>query len=177
MIKAIKELKSSIKCLIIIQIIILFFQVISVFYCIIENGFREITILNILSFICFFIAFIIDIVFKYDFTGNKVYKLIPNLLLIIISGYFLFSVFISGLSICLPFLGCSSGHPLNFLHGITLLFMIVYFFAYICISVKIQFENNEEIIGINDEQHINTLKSNYNEYSNMDADIIIPQNK
>ena len=55
--------------------------------------------------------------------------------------------------------------------------MIVYFFAYISITVKIQFENNEEIIGINDEQHINTLKSNYNEYSNMDADIIIPQNK
>ena len=163
MIKAIKELKSSIKCIIISQIIILLSQIITIIYCIINDGFQEFTIINILTFIFFFIAVIIDILSKYDFIGNKIYKLIPNLLLIIVSGFFQFLVFIFGMSFGLPFIGTVSGHPLNVLHAIILLFMIVYFFVYICIVVKLRNEYKKEIIEINDEQPIAPLNNNYNE--------------
>ena len=129
------SLKPSILFIIVSQIIIVICQMISVIYCFMEDNREEITIFSNLTFIFFFPTVLIDIILKYDFTGNNTITLIIKIILLLISGYFQFWGFFAGASFCLPFLGCSSSHPLNALHGIMVLVMIVYFIAYLCIVI------------------------------------------
>ena len=65
----------SVKFMFISQLIILFIQIISIIfsmvYYLIKHYFFELTIANIISFVFFLIAFIIDFTTNYNFTGKK----------------------------------------------------------------------------------------------------------
>ena len=170
------SLRAPIKFIIVSQIIITICQMISVIYCFMEDNREEITIFSNLTFIFFFPTVLIDIIVKYDFTGNIAITLIIKIILLLISGYFQFWGFFAGASFCLPFLGCSSSHPLNALHGILVLLMIVYFIAYLCIIIKIKAKNTQQISQLDNPQLVNPLNYNDNAYYNINENIVIPQN-
>ncbi len=109
-------------------------------------------------------------------TGNNTITLIVKIILLLISGFFQFCDFFFGASFCLPMLGCSSSHPLNALHGILVLLMIVYFIAYLCIIIKIKAKNTQQISQLDNPQLVNPLNHNDNAYYNINENIIIPQN-
>ena len=170
------SLRAPILFIIVSQIIIAICQMISVIYCFMEDDKEEIRIFSNLTFIFFFPTVLIDIIVKYDFTGNIAITLIIKIILLLISGYFQFWGFFAGASFCLPFLGCSSSHPLNALHGIMVLVMIFYFIAYLCIVIRIKAKNTQQISQLDNPQLVNPLNYNDNVYYNINDNIIIPQN-
>ena len=171
-----ESLKPPVKFIIVSQIIITICQMISVIYCFMENENGELMKFINLTFIFFFPTVLIDIILKYDFTGNNTITLIIKIILLLISGFFQFCGFFFGASFCLPMLGCSSSHPLNALHGILFLLMIVYFIAYLCIIIKIKAKNTQQISQLDNPQLVNPLNYNDNAYYNINENIIIPQN-
>ena len=171
-----ESLKPPVKFIIVSQIIITICQMISVLYCFMEDDREEITIFSNLTFIFFFPIVLIDIILKYDLSGNNTITLIVKIILLLISGFFQFCDFFFGASFCLPMLGCSSSHPLNALHGILVLLMIVYFIAYLCIIIKIKAKNTQQISQLDNPQLVNPLNHNDNAYYNINENIIIPQN-
>ena len=170
------SLRAPIKFIIVSQIIITICQMISVIYCFMENENGELMKFINLTFIFFFPTVLIDIILKYDFTGNNTITLIIKIILLLISGFFQFCGFFFGASFCLPMLGCSSSHPLNALHGILVLLMIVYFIAYLCIIIKIKAKNTQQISQLDNPQLVNPLNYNDNAYYNINENIVIPQN-
>ena len=143
------------------ELIILFCQIISVIfsiiYYIIKYDFFELTIANIISFVLFLIPFIIDICTNYNFTGKNSLKIIPNIICIFFSGIFLLYVFISGIGFCMG--GCKKEHPLNVLHGITLLLMAFFAFNYLITGIK------DFLISIYENKNTNNehfIEGNYN---------------
>ena len=171
-----ESLKPPVKFIIVSQIIITICQMISVIYCFMEDDKEEIRIFSNLTFIFFFPTVLIDIILKYDLTGNNTITLIVKIILLLISGFFQFCGFFFGASFCLPMLGCSSSHPLNALHGILVLLMIVYFIAYLCIIIKIKAKNTQQISQLDNPQLVNPLNYNDNAYYNINENIVIPQN-
>ena len=91
-------------------------------------------------------------------------------------AFMVFCGFFFGAIFCLPMLGCSSSHPLNALHGILFLLMIVYFIAYLCIIIKIKAKNTQQISQLDNPQLVNPLNYNDNAYYNINENIVIPQN-
>ncbi len=120
----------SVKFMFISQLIILFIQIISIivsiFYNIIKQDYFGLTISNIISFVFFLITFIIDFKTNYSFTGKKILKLIPNIICLFFSAFFLLYIFLYG----------SRFHPLNIIHGITLLYLIAFGLNYITTGIK-----------------------------------------
>ena len=144
------------------QLIILFIQIISIIfsiiYYLIKHYFFELTIANIISFVFFLIAFIIDFTTNYNFTGKKILKLIPNIICLFFSGFFLLYVFIDGMSFCT--FGCTRQHPLNIIHGITLLYLIGFGLNYVTTGIK------ECIISIYKNKNKNRNNENFVEDNN-----------
>ena len=165
------SLRAPIKFIIISQIIIVICQMISVIYCFMEDDKEEIRIFSNLTFIFFFPTVLIDIILKYDFTGNNTITLIIKIILLLISGFFQFCGFVAGRSV-----RPSSCHPLNDLHGIMVLVMIVYFIAYLCITIFLGSKSNQQISQLNKPQLVNPLNYNDNSIYNINGNFIIPQN-
>ena len=88
-----ESLKPPVKFIIVSQIIITICQMISVIYCFMEDDKEEIRIFSNLTFIFFFPTVLIDIILKYDFTGNNIITLIIKIILLLISGFFQFCGF------------------------------------------------------------------------------------
>ena len=170
------SLRAPIKFIIVSQIIITICQIISVIYCFMKNEKEEVMKCINITFIFFFPTIVNDIILKYDFTKNNTITLIIKIILLLISGFFQFCGFFFEASFCLPMLGCSSSHPLNALHGILVLLMIVYFIAYLCIIIKIKAKNTQQISQLDNPQLVNPLNYNDNAYYNINENIVIPQN-
>ena len=71
--KEMKNLKPSTKFIIVSQIIIIFFQMISVIFCFFNSDESGVNYCCYFTFICFFLTVIIDILLDYDFTKKKDY--------------------------------------------------------------------------------------------------------
>ena len=165
------SLRAPIKFIIVSQIIITICQMISVIYCFMEDDKEEIRIFSNLTFIFFFPTVLIDIILKYDFTGNNTITLIIKIILLLISGFFQFCGFVAGRSV-----RPSSCHPLNDLHGIMVLVMIIYIIVYLCITIFLGSKSNQQIRQLNNPQLVNPLNYNDNAYYNINENIVIPQN-
>ena len=152
------SLRAPILFIIVSQIIIAICQMISVIYCFMENEKGEVMKCINITFIFFFPTVVNDIIVKYDFTKNNPIIIILKNILLLISGFFQFCGFVAGRNV-----RPSSCHPLNDLHGIMVLVMIVYFIAYLCITIFLGSKSNQQISQLNKPQLVNPL--NYNDNS------------
>ncbi len=146
----------TVKSIFINQFIIVLCQIISIifsiFYSIFVYDFFDLTITNIISFVFFLIIFIFDICSNYNFAGKNILKLIPNIICLIISGFFQFYVLLYGMSLCI--IACSKQHPLHILHGITFLFMISFGFNYLTTGIKLYIQSIYENKNRNNEHFV-----------------------
>ena len=165
------SLRAPIKFIIVSQIIITICQIISVIYCFMKNEKEEVMKCINITFIFFFPTIVNDIILKYDFTKNNTITLIIKIILLLISGFFQFCGFVAGRSV-----RPSSCHPLNDLHGIMVLVMIIYIIVYLCITIFLGSKSNQQIRQLNNPQLINPLNYNDNIYYNINENIVIPQN-
>ena len=110
------NLKLSTKFIIINQIIIAIFQIISVIVCFFYKKEPEVRTLCCFTFICFLITVIIDIILKYDFTKKQIIRIFLIGILLSLSTFSQGIAFYVGIPFCT--FGCTARHPLNALHGI-----------------------------------------------------------
>ncbi len=131
------------------QKIILISLTISLIFCIIDeiifDHFKGFAIVNFISIVFFIITLFIGL--NYNDTGKNCLKFISNAICLIISGYCLGMIFFFGMSFCT--FGCTRGHPLNILHGLTFLYMFLIAIIYLIIGIKLKIES----ICRNNEQH------------------------
>jgi hypothetical protein len=109
------NLKLSTKFIIINQIIIAIFQIISVIVCFLDND-RVVRFFCCFTFICFVLTVIIDIILKYDFTKKQIIRIFLIGILLSLSTFSQGIAFFLGIPFCS--FGCTARHPLNALHGI-----------------------------------------------------------
>ena len=109
------NLKPSTKFIIINQIIIAIFQIISVIVCFLDND-RVVRFFCCFTFICFVLTVIIDIILKYDFAKKQIIRIFLISILLSLSTFSQGIAFFLGIPFCS--FGCTARHPLNALHGI-----------------------------------------------------------
>ena len=67
-------------------------------------------------------------------------------------------------------------HPLNALHGIMVVVMIVYIIAYFFITIFLESKSNQQINQLNNPQLGNTINYNDNAIYNNNDNLLTPQN-
>ncbi len=167
------NLKPSTKFIIINQIIIAIFQIISVIVCFLDND-RRVRFFCCFTFICFVLTVIIDIILKYDFTKKEIIRIFLIGILLTLSTFSQGIAFFAGISFCT--FGCTDPHPLNVLHGIMVVVMIVYIIAYFFITIFLESKSNQQINQLNNPQLGNTINYNDNAIYNNNDNLLTPQN-
>ena len=167
------NLKLSTKFIIINQIIIAIFQIISVIVCFLDND-RVVRFFCCFTFICFVLTVIIDIILKYDFAKKQIIRIFLISILLSLSTFSQGIAFYVGIPFCT--FGCTARHPLNALHGIMVVVMIVYIIAYFFITIFLESKSNQQINQLNNPQLVNTLNYNDNAIYNNNDNLLTPQN-
>ena len=166
-----ENLKPSTKFIIVSQIIIIFCQMISVIFCFFGND-ERMSIFCYFTFICFFLTFILDISLKYDFTKINFIRVFLFIILLSLSIFSQGIAFFIGIPFCT--FGCTARHPLNVLHGIMVVVLIVYMIAYFIIISNLK--PNQQIRQFNNPQLGNNINYNDNAVNNNHANLLTPQN-
>ena len=168
------NLKLSTKFIIINQIIIAIFQIISVIYCVLDKKEPKIRNCCCFTFICFVLTVIIDIILKYDFTKKQIIRIFLMGILLSLSTFSQGIAFFIGMPWCI--VQCTDPHPLNALHGIMVVVMIVYIIAYFFITIFLESKSNQQINQLNNPQLGNTINYNDNAIYNNNDNLLTPQN-
>ena len=147
---------------------------ISVIVCFFYKKEPEVRTLCCFTFICFLITVIIDIILKYDFTKKQIIRIFLIGILLSLSTFSQGIAFFLGIPFCS--FGCTARHPLNALHGIMVVVMIVYIIAYFFITIFLESKSNQQINQLNNPQLVNTLNYNDNAIYNNNDNLLTPQN-
>ena len=147
---------------------------ISVIVCFFYKKEPEVRTLCCFTFICFLITVIIDIILKYDFTKKQIIRIFLIGILLSLSTFSQGIAFYVGIPFCT--FGCTARHPLNALHGIMVVVMIVYIIAYFFITIFLESKSNQQINQLNNPQLVNTLNYNDNAIYNNNDNLLTPQN-
>ena len=168
------SLRAPIKFIIVSQIIITICQIISVIYCFMKNEKEEVMKCINITFIFFFPTIVNDIILKYDFTKKQIIRIFLMGILLSLSTFSQGIAFFIGMPWCI--VQCTDPHPLNALHGIMVLVMIVYIFAYFFITIVLESKSNQQINQLNNPQLGITLNYNDNVINNNNDNLLTPQN-
>ena len=144
------------------------------FFYFFDNEEQKISIFCYFTFICFFLTVIIDILLDYDFTKKKIIRIFLFLILLSLSTFSQSVAFFLGIPFCIG--GCKPRHPLNVLHGIMVVVMIVYMNAYFIITIFLQPKSNQQITQLNNPQLGNNINYNNNAIYNNNYNLLTPQN-
>ena len=144
------------------------------FFYFFDNEEQKISIFCYFTFICFFLTFIIDILLKYDFTKIKIIRIFLFIILLSLSTFSQGIAFCIGIPFCT--FGCTARHPLNVLHGIMVVVLIVYMIAYFIIVILPHLKPNQQIRQLNNPQLGNNINYNDNAVYNNHANLLTPQN-
>ena len=147
---------------------------ISVIVCFFYKKEPEVRTLCCFTFICFLITVIIDIILKYDFTKKQIIRIFLIGILLSLSTFSQGIAFFLGIPFCS--FGCTARHPLNALHGIMVVVMIVYIIAYFFITIFLESKSNQQINQLNNPQLGNTINYNDNAIYNNNDNLLTPQN-
>ena len=147
---------------------------ISVIVCFFYKKEPEVRTLCCFTFICFLITVIIDIILKYDFTKKQIIRIFLIGILLSLSTFSQGIAFYVGIPFCT--FGCTARHPLNALHGIMVVVMIVYIIAYFFITIFLESKSNQQINQLNNPQLGNTINYNDNAIYNNNDNLLTPQN-
>ena len=168
------SLRAPIKFIIVSQIIITICQIISVIYCFMKNEKEEVMKCINITFIFFFPTIVNDIILKYDFTKKEIIRIFLIGILLTLSTFSQGIAFFFFFSFCT--FGCTDPHPLNVLHGIMVVVMIVYIIAYFFITIFLESKSNQQINQLNNPQLGNTINYNDNAIYNNNDNLLTPQN-
>ena len=105
---------------------------------------------------------------------KKIIRIFLFLILLSLSTFSQGVAFFLGIPFCIG--GCKPLHPLNVLHGIMMVVMIVFMIAYFIIIIFLQPKSNQQITQFNNPQLRNNINYNDNAIYNNNYNLLTPQN-